>query len=68
MKGTVRFFHRKKGYGFVAGENGDAFIHYSNIAMDGNRFLETGDIVEYEEVMGDKGMMALNVKKVGQQG
>ena len=65
-QGTVKFFHRKKGYGFVAGENGkDAFIHYSNIAMEGSRFLETGDIVEYEELQGDSEGMTLTDLKTG---
>ena len=65
MRGKVKFFHRKKGYGFVAGENGkDAFVHYSNINMEGSRFLETGNIVEYDEAPDDKGQKAVNLKLV----
>ena len=65
MKGTIKFFHRKKGYGFVAGEDGkDAFVHFSNIAMEGSRIFETGDKVEYEEIKDDKGLRAINLKLV----
>ena len=32
MKGTVKFFNEKKGFGFIAGENStDYFFHISNV-------------------------------------
>jgi len=66
MRGTMRFFYRKKGYGFIRGDDGkDAFVHLSNIAMAGSRILETGDKVEYEEEKDDKGVRAINLKLVG---
>jgi CspA family cold shock protein len=62
--GRVKWFDNKKGYGFIECDRGeDIFVHYSNIAADGYKSLEKGDVVEYEVVEGDKGLQAQNVKR-----
>ena len=34
MKGTVKWFNAKKGYGFISDENGkDVFLHFSALNM-----------------------------------
>ena len=39
MKGTVKWFNAKKGFGFISDENGnDVFVHFSALQMDA-RFL-----------------------------
>ena len=49
MRGTVKWFNYKKGYGFITGEDGkEVFVHYSSIQMDGRKILQTDDLVEYE--------------------
>ena len=61
--GTVKWFDAKKGYGFIAGEDGkDIFVHYSNIDGEGYRTLKDGVEVEYELFECDKGVRARAVK------
>lgn len=63
--GTVKWFDSKKGYGFIATDEGtDVFMHYSNIRMKGFRFLEPGDIVEYSTEINKKGTYAVEVVPV----
>ena len=62
MKGTVRWFNKRKGYGFISDEQGkDVFVHYSGIKMEGYKNLEEGQSVEFELTQGDKGPQATNV-------
>ena len=63
MKGTVKWFNNKKGYGFIGRADGpDVFVHYSAIVGEGYRTLNEGDVVEFEIVPGEKGPQAANVK------
>ncbi|ODN30446.1 cold shock domain-containing protein [Fervidobacterium thailandense] len=65
MKGTVKWFDSKKGYGFITKEDGeDIFVHFSAIQMDGFRTLKEGDRVEFEVQKGQKGPQAANVRLV----
>ena len=44
IKGTVKFFEEKKGYGFIAGDNGkDYFFHWSDIQADVSIFQKLSD-------------------------
>ena len=63
IKGTVKWFNDKKGYGFISQENGgpDVFVHHTAISMDGFRTLSEGSAVEFEIVDGPKGKQAANV-------
>ncbi|MDP6432686.1 MAG: cold shock domain-containing protein [Candidatus Scalindua sp.] len=64
MKGTVKWFDVKKGFGFIQQEDGnDVFVHYSNISGNGFKVLEDGESVEFEVVEGNKGLQAQNVVK-----
>jgi CspA family cold shock protein len=62
MKGTVKFFNERKGFGFITAEDGkDYFVHQSAIA-EGVR-LNENDPVEFDVEEGDRGPKAVNVKK-----
>jgi CspA family cold shock protein len=63
--GTVKWFDTKKGFGFIVNSEGkDVFVHYTSIEGDGFRALKDGEQVEYEQVQGEKGLMAKAVKRV----
>ena len=65
MKGTVKWFNAKKGFGFISDEEGkDVFVHFSALQMDGIKVLEEGDEVEFEVIDGEKGPQAANVTKL----
>ncbi|HCZ07474.1 MAG: cold shock protein [Thermotogota bacterium] len=62
MRGTVKWFNPKKGYGFITKEDGtDVFVHHTAINMQGFRTLEEGQKVEFDIVEGPKGPQASNV-------
>ncbi len=60
--GTVKFFNDKKGFGFITTNDGDVFVHASNIV--GDAILSEGQSVEFEVGPGRKGPEATNVKPV----
>jgi CspA family cold shock protein len=63
-KGTVKWFNRTKGFGFIEREEGeDVFVHFSAIAGEGFKTLEQGQQVQFEVVQGPKGLQAANVSK-----
>ena len=65
MKGTVKWFTAKKGFGFISDEEGnDVFVHFSALQMDGFKVLDEGDEVEFEVIDGEKGPQAANVTKL----
>ncbi len=67
MKGTVKWFDVKKGFGFIQQDDGnDVFVHHSNISGSGFKVLEDGESVEFEVVEGDKGLQAENVVRAGE--
>lgn len=65
MKGTVKWFNAKKGFGFISDESGkDVFVHYSALNMDGFKVLEENEEVEFDVIEGEKGPQAANVTKI----
>jgi CspA family cold shock protein len=63
--GTVKWFDAKKGFGFILSPEGkDVFVHFSTIEGDGFRSLKDGEQVEYEQVQGEKGLLARGVKRL----
>ncbi|MFN4268181.1 MAG: cold shock domain-containing protein [Fervidobacterium pennivorans] len=63
MKGTVKWFDAKKGYGFITKEDGeDIFVHFSAIQVEGFKTLKEGDKVEFDVQNGAKGPQAANVR------
>lgn len=63
LTGTVKWFDEKKGYGFIAREDGgkDVFAHFSDIAGAGFRTLNKGDRVEFSLIDSERGPKATNI-------
>ena len=66
LKGKVKWFNGKKGYGFIEREDKekDVFVHASAVRDAGLRYLNEGDAIEFSVEDGDKGPSAVNLKKV----
>ncbi len=62
MKGQVKWFDSKKGYGFITTEDSkEIFVHFSGIVANGFKTLTEGQTVEFEVAQGAKGEQAVNV-------
>ena len=60
MEGTVKWYNRKKGFGFIQGEDEqDYFVHFS--ALQKGTFIRDNDKVSFDAVDTDKGKQAQNV-------
>ena len=66
LKGTVKWFNGKKGFGFIEREDKekDAFVHASAVKAAGMRYLNEGDKIEFTLEVGPKGPSAVNLKKI----
>lgn len=69
VTGTVKWFSRVKGYGFISPDGGskDVFVHYSAITGAGYRNLEEGQRVEFSIEDTDKGPQAADVVDLGEK-
>ncbi len=61
--GTVKWFSRLKGYGFINSDDGgqEIFVHYPAIQGEGYRNLYEGDRVDFKLVDNGKGPQAQGV-------
>ena len=65
VKGVVKWFNDKKGFGFIKPESGeDVFVHHTAIQGSGFKTLAEGQAVEFDIVQGEKGKQAQNVTKL----
>src|SRR5215211_7476413 len=63
--GNVKWFDSKKGFGFIISPEGkDVFVHFSSIEGDGFRSLKDGEKVDYEQIQGEKGLLAQHVRRI----
>lgn len=65
MKAIVKFFNKSKGWGFLSSSDKDYFVHYTGIKMDGFRYLDENDIVDFEVgTLEDGREIAVNVMPI----
>ena len=54
MRGKVKWFDDKRGYGFITGDDGqDVYVHYSAIEREGYRTLKHNWHVSYDIELSD---------------
>jgi CspA family cold shock protein len=61
-KGKVKFFDKKKGFGFIVDDstNKEIFVHQSGLTQD----VKEGDKVTFDTQDGKKGLNAVDVTKI----
>ena len=66
LKGKVKWFNGKKGYGFIEREDKekDVFVHASAVREAGLKFLNEGDELTFDVETGQKGPSAVNLQKI----
>ncbi len=65
MKGTVKRFYFRKGFGFIEGDQGtEYFFHYTDFTGD-KEALRPGLEVDFQAQQGDKGPCAVAVVQPG---
>ena len=63
--GKVKWFDNKKGYGFIAQEDGkDVFVHRTEVKGEGAKTLNEGDTVQFDLVQADRGPKAVQVMRL----
>ena len=60
-QGTVKFFNKTKGYGFIknSDDGSEIFVHVSGLSVDS---IKEGDTVNYEIIETKKGTSAVKVE------
>jgi CspA family cold shock protein len=63
LKGTVKWYSGRKGYGFIQGEDGkDVFVHRSALPI--GTILNEGDQVEFSVEESDRGPKAVRIRRL----
>ena len=65
VRGTVKFFDTRRGFGFLAAPDGsDVYVHHSTLRTTGQRrpILRKGELVDFELEAGRRGQQARNVR------
>ena len=68
ITGVVKFFNRKKGFGFIILDDDQRELFFHATSLVSSRNLNSGDKVEFEEGEGKFGLAALQVKKLESAG
>ncbi len=61
QKGIVKWFSVEKGFGFIASEGKEYFIHFREIQSEGFKSVKPGDKVCFEPSSSPKGLLATQV-------
>ncbi|MBL12009.1 MAG: Cold shock-like protein CspA [Alphaproteobacteria bacterium MarineAlpha3_Bin7] len=64
--GTVKWFNKTKGFGFIIPDNGDkdVFVHITAVVESGLNELVEGQKVSFESIEEPKGLKATNISEL----
>ena len=64
--GTVKWFNKTKGFGFIIPDDGDkdVFVHITAVAESGLNELVEGQKVSIESIEATKGLKATNISEL----
>jgi len=65
LRGKVKWFNGKKGYGFIERDDKekDVFVHHSAVTEAGLKYINEGDELIFEVENGEKGPSAVKLQK-----
>ena len=65
--GTVKWFNKTKGFGFIVPDEGDkdVFVHITAVLDSGLQELAEGQKVSFEAIEESKGLKAIDIANVG---
>lgn len=64
VRGTVKWFDSKKGFGYITPDDRQPDVHVNQKNLSGISSLNQNDRVEFERMTGDRGPWARNVKRI----
>lgn len=64
LRGKVKWFNKEKGFGFIASNGKDYFVHFSAIQGSGFKNLPEGARVLFKVGKSQKGLQAQEVEMV----
>ena len=64
--GTVKWFNKTKGFGFIVPDEGDkdVFVHITAVLDSGLQELAEGQKVSFEQIEESKGLKAVDISTV----
>ncbi len=64
--GTVKWFNKTKGFGFIIPDDGDkdVFVHITAVAESGLNELVEGQKISFESIEEPKGLKATNISEL----
>lgn len=63
-QGTVKWFSKDKGFGFIDSDNKEYFVHFSAIKQEGYKNLNAGEKVFFKAIHDVKGIRAEEVEQL----
>lgn len=63
MRGTVKFFNLKKGFGFILSDSGEIYFNRASLRRDREYDPVEGDTVDFEVRDARKGKVAVRIEQ-----
>ena len=67
-RGRIKWFDRRKGFGFLVAEGGEQFFFHRSSLPLGRRAVRSGQVVQFARKEGRRGLEAVCLRVVGRHG